>query len=164
MAIKNTVPEGFSHPALLPDSPEKQKAWQEANKLWWESNPMRYDWKDKIDYEEFTKPFFEEIDSRFFQDAKVYIPFKNIPFDYLIDFNSLSLQDVLEIGVGNGSHARLLAEHSRSFTGIDLTEYAVKSVSKRMECFGLNGNIAQMDAEAMKFDDASFDFVWSWGV
>src|SRR5206468_2314200 len=84
--------------------------------------------------------------------------------DPLIDFDQLQNKDVLEIGVGNGSHAALLARHSGSFTGIDLTDYAVESTSKRLKCFGLAGIVRQMDAEQMPFADRSFDFVWSWGV
>jgi len=58
----------------------------------------------------------------------------------------------------------LLAGHARSFTGIDLTEYAVKSTTERMRCFGLSANILRMDAEQLQFPDNSFDFIWSWGV
>jgi SAM-dependent methyltransferase len=71
---------------------------------------------------------------------------------------------VLEVGVGNGSCASLLTKHAGSFSGIDITEYAVKSTSERMRCLGLKGEILQMDAERMKFSDNTFDFVWSWGV
>jgi hypothetical protein len=45
--------------------------WQEANRSFWESNPMRYDWKKEIEYEEdqgrflkrrtFFEEFFEEF-------------------------------------------------------------------------------------------------------
>src|SRR2546425_6762235 len=33
-----------------------------------------------------------------------------------------------------------------------------------MRCFGLNAQILQMDAENLRFEDNSFDFIWSWGV
>ncbi|MEK6405929.1 MAG: class I SAM-dependent methyltransferase [Acidobacteriota bacterium] len=82
----------------------------------------------------------------------------------IINFGSLKDKDVLEIGVGNGSHAQLLAQHAGSFTGIDLTEYAVKSTTERMRCFGLNARVLRMDAENMEFADSSFDFIWTWGV
>jgi ubiquinone/menaquinone biosynthesis C-methylase UbiE len=125
---------------------------------------MRYDWKGGIPYDEFSKEFYAEIDRRFFTAVELYAPCKKIPFDWLIDFDSLRTKDVLEIGVGNGSHAQLLAEHAKSFTGIDLTEYAVRSTSERMRAFGLAGTVAQMDAEQMQFPDNSFDLVWTWGV
>ena len=105
------------------------------------------------------KEFYTEIDRRFFSAVELYAPCKKIPFDWLIDFDSLKTRDVLEIGVGNGSHAQLLAGHARSFTGIDLTEYAVKSTAERMRVFGLAGTVLRMDAEQMQFPDSSFDFV-----
>jgi ubiquinone/menaquinone biosynthesis C-methylase UbiE len=71
----------------------------------------------------------------------------------------------LEIGVGNGSHAMLLAQNAKEFFGIDITEYAVRSTIKRMEIFGIhNANIQQMNAEKLEFPNDYFDFVWSWGV
>src|SRR5436305_2890752 len=90
-----------------------------------------------------------------------------LPFDALIDFDALSNQDVLEIGVGNGSHAQLLASRARSYNGIDLTAYAVRSTTERMRRFNLDQptvKIQQMDAERMEFADESFDFLWTWGV
>lgn len=125
---------------------------------------MRYDWRSGIGAEEFSKEFFREIDGRFFSDARVYMPWRSIPFDALIDFESLADLDVLEIGVGNGSHAQLLAKHARTFTGIDLTDYAVESTTARMKQFGLKAKIVRMDAEELKFPDNAFDFIWTWGV
>jgi SAM-dependent methyltransferase len=158
------LPAGFSRPTALPANREEQQGWQEANRSWWESHPMRYDWKDGIQYEEFSKEFYTEIDRRFFSAVELYAPRKRIPFDWLIDFDSLKTKDVLEIGVGNGSHAQLLAEHAKSFNGIDLTEYAVKSTTERLRVFDLAGTVQQMDAEHMQFPDNSFDFIWTWGV
>ena len=76
----------------------------------------------------------------------------------------MSYQDVLEIGVGCGSHAQLLAQKARSFVGIDITDYAVTCTSKRLAAYDLRGSIMHMDAEQMGFADNSFDFIWSWGV
>lgn len=162
--FKDDVPLGFDSPTLLPETSEQSRTWQNANRDWWETNPMRYDWKQRIAHPEFSRGFYEEIDRRFFADAREYVPWTSTPFDSVLDFESLRDKDVLEIGVGSGSHAQLLATHARSFTGIDLTDYAVRSTSKRLECFGLKGNVRRMDAEALDFPDASFDFVWSWGV
>jgi ubiquinone/menaquinone biosynthesis C-methylase UbiE len=158
------LPVGFSQPTALPATQDEQQEWQRANRTWWETHPMRYDWKDAIPGEEFSKEFFAEIDRRFFSAAELYAPWKKIPFDTFIDFNALRNKDVLEIGVGNGSHAQLLASHARSFAGIDLTGYAVKSTTERMRVFGLAATVRQMDAEQMQFPDNSFDFIWSWGV
>ncbi|HUJ10280.1 MAG TPA: class I SAM-dependent methyltransferase [Verrucomicrobiae bacterium] len=162
--LKDKVPQGFTTATAEPTTPEQWKLWQQTNRGWWESNPMRYDWRTKIPAADFTPEFYAEIDRRFFDDVRTYMPWSLIPFDPLIDFEGLQGKDVLEIGVGNGSHAQLLASHSRSFTGIDLTEYAVHSTSARLKLRGLNGKVVRMDAEHLDFADASFDFVWSWGV
>jgi 2-polyprenyl-3-methyl-5-hydroxy-6-metoxy-1,4-benzoquinol methylase len=158
------VPDGFETPTALPKNSTEQESWQEANRSWWENNPMRYDWKDKVSYEEFSPEFYAEIDRRFFAAAQSFARWKKSPFDSMIDLENLAAKDVLEIGVGNGSHAQLLATHAKSFAGIDLTNYAVKSTSERLRLKGLKGTIRQMDAERMDFADNSFDFIWSWGV
>jgi 2-polyprenyl-3-methyl-5-hydroxy-6-metoxy-1,4-benzoquinol methylase len=155
----------FSNPTQLPGDSSQAEAWLEANKTWWETNPMRYDWLEAVPYPEFTKEFYEEIDRRFFRSANEYLPINKVPFDGLIDFESLRDKTVLEIGVGNGSHAQLLAAHAADFTGIDLTEYAVESATRRMEIFGYkDAKIRRMNAEDLEFPDATFDFIWSWGV
>lgn len=125
---------------------------------------MCYDWRRAISLEEFSRPFYEEIDRRFFLKVREFMPWKSVPFDNLIDFEQLGSKSVLEIGVGMGSHAQLLAAHSGSYTGIDITRYAVKAASERLRIFGLSGLIWHMDAERMSFPDASFDYIWSWGV
>jgi ubiquinone/menaquinone biosynthesis C-methylase UbiE len=165
MAVsKSQTPDGFAQPTSLPEDSEQARRWQEANRTWWEEHPMRYDWNQAIESPEFSREFFEQIDRRSFSSAHAYMPWARIPFDPLIEFDSLRDKDVLEIGVGGGSHAALLARHARSFTGIDLTDYAVKSTSERFSQFGLTGSIRRMDAEQMEFEDESFDLIWSWGV
>jgi len=159
------VPEGFEEPTQLPDSEKQAKTWQIENYRWWEENPMRYDWADSIGAKEFTREFFSEIDRRFFENAHEYLKDKNnLPFNEFVGFKTLRDRDVLEIGAGLGSHAQLLAEHAKSFCGIDITDYAVRSTRKRIELFGSKADILKMDAEKMEFPDSSFDFVWSWGV
>ncbi|MBI3999145.1 MAG: class I SAM-dependent methyltransferase [Candidatus Omnitrophica bacterium] len=162
--LKDSVPDGFVNAVALPKTSEQAQQWQEANRLWWENHPMRYDWNVKIRAPEFSPRYFQEIDERFFSQAREYLPYRKIPFDVLIDYDSLKNKDVLEIGIGSGCHAQLLAAEARSFTGIDLTAHAVKSTSERMKCFGLRAAILQMDAERMEFGDSNFDLVWSWGV
>lgn len=164
-SFEDLVPEDFSSPTALPKSAEQTKRWQDANRRWWERHPMTYDWRGEDGAPLFSQPYFDAVDARFFQDAWQYMPWKQIPFDPLIDFDALRERDVLEVGVGCGSHAGLLARHARTFTGIDLTEFATNATSARMKLAEIStARILRMDAEAMEFPDASFDFVWSWGV
>ena len=162
--FKADVPKGFDHPIANPKDAAEFQEWQEMNRRWWERNLLRYDWRTRISAAEFTPEFYRQIDHNFFSSAKEYMPWKKIPFDPLIDYDSLSQKDVLEIGVGSGCHAQLLASKARSFTGVDITEYAVKSTSERLRQLGLHAKIYCMQAEQLEFPDHSFDFVWSWGV
>jgi ubiquinone/menaquinone biosynthesis C-methylase UbiE len=155
---------GFDKPTQLPRDDAQRRQWQSANKNWWESTPMRYDWRDEITAAPGTETYFAEIDRRFLCSARKYMPWRYLPFEELIPFGHLGEKDVLEIGVGQGTHAQLLAPHCKSFTGIDLTPHAAKMTSRRLSLFKLPGKILQMDAEDMNFVDNSFDFVWSWGV
>lgn len=150
---------------VAPADDEQGAGWQQANRNWWESNPMRYDFLDSpIAAPEFSREFYDEVDRRFLRTVKMAFPWEKIPFDNFIDFDRLASQDVLEIGVGCGTHAQLLASRAKSYTGIDLTSYAVDATTRRFESAFLKGRVVQMDAETMSFPDASFDFVWSWGV
>lgn len=162
--VKDKI-NGFDKPTVLPRNDSQGRLWQTQNRDWWENHPMRYDWREAVGYEEFSMEFFKEIDRRFFSNVHDYMSWRKIPFDPLVDFESLAHKDILEIGTGNGSHAQLLAQHAKSYSGMDITSYAVKSTSERMKRFGLTGaRIIRMDAEKMKFDDNSFDFIWTWGV
>src|SRR5262249_9670038 len=134
------------------------------NRQWWESTPMRYDWRAPLTASAGTKGYFEELDSRFLASVYKYMPWKNVPFDTLIPIQELSDKDVLEIGTGLGTHAQLLSPCCRSFIGIDLTETAATLTAQRLRLFGLPGRARRMDAENMQFASGSFDYIWSWGV
>ncbi|HIJ83198.1 MAG: hypothetical protein HW380_2852 [Magnetococcales bacterium] len=163
--MDNSYLEDFDSPISLPMSQEQRSRWQEANRDWWENNPMQYDWKDGIKYEKFSVEYFQEIDKRFFYATKPIMPWKEKPFDNLIPFADLKDKQCLEIGVGCGTHAQLIAGHAMGFTGIDLTQHAVQCTGARMKLSGFDhARIFRMDAERMDFPDHSFDFVWSWGV
>jgi ubiquinone/menaquinone biosynthesis C-methylase UbiE len=161
---KKATSLGFASPTALPDSDERERRWQQANREWWENHPMRYDWREALSQPEFLREFYQEIDRRFLSSVARYMPWHEIPFDPLIDFAALRHMDVLEIGVGSGTVAQLLAQHAKRFVGIDITHYAVTSTSRRLQLQRSAGQVLQMDAEKLALDDASFDFVWSWGV
>lgn len=154
----------FTKPTQLPKDETQQAQWQASNKGWWEATPMRYDWREKIDAEPGTEAYYREVDARFFSASRKSMPWKAVPFDQFVPFATLKDKDVLEIGVGQGSHAQLIAPYAKTFTGIDLTEHASASTRKRLGLFNIPATIHQMDAEKMQFPDNSFDYIWSWGV
>ena len=164
--MKDGIPEDFGAPTGLPAESDQARRWQQQNQLWWERHPMKYDETEatRLVAEPGSAAFFHEVDERFFIRAEQIIGWSRRPFDTLIDFDALKEKRVLEVGVGCGSHASLLSSAAGSFTGIDLTEYATRMTSRRFQMEGRRSAISRMDAEQLAFPDASFDFVWSWGV
>jgi len=75
--------------------------------------------------------------------------------------------DILEIGVGGGADFSNWCRHARHATGVDLTQHAIELTSERLRLEGVADDrytLRTADAEALPFDDASFDLVYSWGV
>jgi ubiquinone/menaquinone biosynthesis C-methylase UbiE len=156
---------GFFKPTQLPANLSQSQSWSFSNRLWWEKYPMTYNRDHHPPISDLDINFFNYIDKIFFTSANVFCPTKSLPFDSLIKFDQLKDKRVLEIGVGLGSHAQLLATRCREFTGIDLTEYAASATTKRLTLANIsNAQIFQMDAEQLSSPDNSFDFVWAWGV
>jgi 2-polyprenyl-3-methyl-5-hydroxy-6-metoxy-1,4-benzoquinol methylase len=66
---------------------------------------------------------------------------------------------VLEVGCGCGSEAERFARAGARYTGVDLTDMAVRLSRKRFQLAGLEGRFLQGDAEDLPFTDDSFEFV-----
>lgn len=125
---------------------------------------MTYDWRDEIPYAQGSAEHLAEVERRFL-DASWFAQARGAPpYSGLIPFDELAGKDVLEVGSGTGVHARLLAETGANVTAIDLTPTAVELTRRRLELHGLKADVWEADAQALPFGDASFDFVWSWGV
>jgi 2-polyprenyl-3-methyl-5-hydroxy-6-metoxy-1,4-benzoquinol methylase len=76
---------------------------QEGNRAWWTRNPMSYDWKKRVEYETYSREWFDAIDERFIYGSRLFAT-RNEPFDQIIPFERLSGSRVLEIGCGLGLH------------------------------------------------------------
>jgi len=79
-------------------------------------------------------------------------------------FDSTAGQSVLEIGVGLGTDHVQFARAGANLYGVDLTERGVELVRRRLELEGLSSQLEVADAERLPYPDASFDYVYSWGV
>ena len=66
--IKNEDAKARKFISPVYDSVElaENAALNKENRSWWERNPMRYDWNEALQYKEFSKEFYQEIDRRFF--------------------------------------------------------------------------------------------------
>lgn len=82
----------------------------------------------------------------------------------LVPFASGNGKKVLEIGCGNGADGVMWAKNDADYTGVDLTEAAVKSTRRHFEVLALQGHFQNENAEALSFRDKSFDIVYSHGV
>lgn len=125
---------------------------------------MTYDWRGEIPYEPGSPEHLAEVERRFLSEAWFAQAPGEPPFSALIPFDRIAGKDVLEIGAGTGVHARLLAQAGANLSAVDLTPTAVELTRKRLAEHGLDADVREADAEHLPFADASFDFVWSWGV
>ncbi len=79
-------------------------------------------------------------------------------------FNEHIGKNVLEIGCGIGMDGIEFAKNGAIYTGVDLSDESIKLCKKHFEIFKQCGNILNIDAENLPFENESFDLVYSWGV
>jgi len=85
-------------------------------------------------------------------------------FGRIFNYEKYRGKKVLEIGCGMGCMASNWAANGANITAIDLNPVAIEKTKRRFELFGLQGDVREVDAETLPFADATFDFVYSWGV
>ncbi|HYG76503.1 MAG TPA: class I SAM-dependent methyltransferase [Planctomycetota bacterium] len=71
---------------------------------------------------------------------------------------------VLEVGVGAGSDFIRFVRAGAIATGVDLTANGIALVRKRLGYENLWAELQVANAESLPYADASFDYVYSWGV
>jgi 2-polyprenyl-3-methyl-5-hydroxy-6-metoxy-1,4-benzoquinol methylase len=136
---------------------------QRGNMQWWTDHTMSYDWKTQSGLAKFSPEWFDDIDRRFLQAARLFGDGDH-PFAALMDASALRGKRVLEIGCGMGFHTELLARAGAIVTAIDLSPTSVGATQTRLQQKKIEADVRQMDAEALVFPAGSFDMVWSWGV
>lgn len=80
-----------------------------------------------------------------------------------VRFDALAGKDVLEVGLGYGTIAQMLAASGGRYRGLDIAAGPVAMVNHRLAQHGLSGNAQQGSVLAAPFADASFDYVVSIG-
>jgi len=71
---------------------------------------------------------------------------------------------VLEIGTGVGTDARIMIGKGADYTGINIDQGSVDLTRKALDVFSLAGKVERCDATSMKYEDESFDIVYSFGA
>ena len=103
-----------------------------------------------------TKEFYQQVDA--YKD--IYEPFTN----KIADYASWKNKRVLEIGCGLGKDFSRFVSAGAKATAIDMSNRSLELTAKRLEIFGLKGNLCLADAESLPFRDNALDFIFSWGV
>lgn len=73
-------------------------------------------------------------------------------------------KDILEIGTGVGTDARQLISRGAKYNGVNVDAGSCEATRTALGVFGISGNVKQMSAIKMDFDNKSFDIVYSFGV
>jgi SAM-dependent methyltransferase len=129
---------------------------QERNRLWWERMPMTYEPWEGARRTPTTREDFARLNATYLAENP-WIPAN-------VKFAEFSGKRVLEIGCGAGTAAVCFATGGALLTCVDLTEASVAMTKENARLHGVEVDAQQMDAENLTFADASFDYVYSWGV
>jgi len=82
----------------------------------------------------------------------------------LPELKARGARKVLDLGCGVGRHALLLADNGFEVEAVDGSPAGLSVVRDAATARGLSLSLRQGSADALPFDDASFDFVLSWNV
>ncbi len=129
---------------------------QERNRLWWERMPMTYaEWD-----EEQRLPEGEGDLVHLEEHVLAGSPYLRGH----LDFAGFKGKRVLDLGCGSGIFSCLFAKGGAQAVAVDLTETATSLGRQTADAHGVDLMIARMDAEKLAFQNAAFDYVYSWGV
>jgi len=135
---------------------------------WWAAHPMTYGERHgepgyaEGHYELGTREFFERVDREFMSWNRSL--HEQRPFDRLFPYERYRGARVLEVGCGLGTMAAGWARAGAEVTAVDLSPTSVAQTRRRFELEGLRGTILNADGRRLPFDQASFDYAYSWGV
>lgn len=122
-------------------------------------------WNRNVNQVSFLKT--PEIGSRAFFEESEALRYR-YHYHLLPLFDQLAQQypggKLLEVGCSMGTDLRQLAQRNFQVTGIDLTEVAIELAKQHFKLYGLDADLRVDDAENLKFEDNTFDVVYSFGV
>jgi len=140
-------------------------------KHWWTEHPMTYGhhhgetvFTDREQHEIGTPGFYEHVDAEFY---RVFEPLHDErgPFAKLFPYDEYGPDSrVIEVGCGMGTMASNWAERGVRMTAVDLNPASITGTTKRFEMMGIEADIREADGRRLPYEDASFDYAYSWGV
>lgn len=80
------------------------------------------------------------------------------------NFRNSYKKKVLEIGVGLGADHQMFYEAGADLYGVDLTARAIEHTKHRFKLNNYESKLFVQDAEALPFNNQTFDIVYSYGV
>jgi SAM-dependent methyltransferase len=117
----------------------------------WNSRPCNIRHSDK---EIGTKEYFLEVSKKKYKVEPHILDFAQ--------FEKWKGKDVLEVGCGIGTAAQSFIENGANYTGLDISDYSIDIAKKRLDVFGLQGNLLVHNIEEPV--QGQFDLVYSFGV
>ena len=158
MEAKKTMPEA------------EAKAYTTHVQTWWNDHPFTLGIGSTVGNDltgrvgRVDRHFFDEVERKM---RKWWIGATHEEGQPLISkfvpYKDIAGKKVLDIAIGTGWSVVAFAEHGADVTGIDLTEEAIRMSRMHLELKGLTAHLLQMDAQALTFGPATFDFVLAWG-
>jgi SAM-dependent methyltransferase len=126
---------------------------QERVRAYWNTKPCDSELSDQ---DRFSREYFLDIERQRYE-LQPHIP----EILEKIDWRG---RRVLEVGAGVGTDARNIIGRGGIYTGINVDQGSTEATARALHAFSLPGTALQRDATSLKFPDATFDVVYSFGV
>jgi ubiquinone/menaquinone biosynthesis C-methylase UbiE len=147
--------EVLNPPEVVRDRVSTGDAYKEEVQNQWNENPVGTQYAKTTT--RYSLEWFREIEAHRYG---VYAPWMH----EVMEFDKHANEDVLEIGAGVGTDLAQFAKHGARVTDLDLSAGHLEHAKLNFSLRGLPGRFVHHDAEALPFDDNSFDVVYSNGV
>jgi glycosyltransferase involved in cell wall biosynthesis/ubiquinone/menaquinone biosynthesis C-methylase UbiE len=134
---------------------ETGDAYKDQVQNQWDNNPVGSETAKGA--QPHTLEWFVEVE-RYRHD--VYAPW----MPGVMEFSGHAGENVLEVGGGLGTDLAQFAKHGAMVTDVDLSQGHLQLAQENFRLRGLVGRFVHHDAEALPFDDGTFDLVYSNGV
>lgn len=142
--------------ATREEAQRQAKSDQDRNRLWWEMKPMTYAPWEADNRTPVTREDFEAMEE-YLLGKSPFLREEFAPAD-------LAGKRALDLGSGSGVLSCYTARYGANVTAVDITDQGTRLTTRNAALRDIPIEVVRADAEAMPFPEASFDYVFSWGV